>query len=120
LMQIAEILVAKYEGKVPESEQELVKLPGIGIKSAHVILNVCFQKPLIAVDTHVFRVSHRMGLADASTPDAVTVQLQESIPLQYRRRASHWLVLHGRYVCKARKPLCANCRVRNWCSYPVS
>ena len=110
-------LVAEYSSQVPDNIEDLVSLPGVGRKTANVILNTLFDKPVIAVDTHVFRVSHRLGLVDenATTPDKVEKQLHEVIPKEYLKTAHHLLILHGRYVCKAKKPLCASCVLADIC-----
>lgn len=114
----ASILCEKYGGKVPSNFEELIELPGVGKKTAKVVLNVAFGKPYIAVDTHIFRVAHRTGLADGKTPDEVSRQLEASVPKKYLANAHHWLLLHGRYCCKARKPLCGQCPIAQWCEYP--
>lgn len=114
---LSEILQKEYAGKVPETREELVKLPGVGRKTANVVLNIAFGQPTIAVDTHLFRVSNRTGLAPAKTPEAVEKKLLKVIPEPYLRHAHHWLILHGRYVCKARKPDCPACVVRDLCAF---
>ncbi len=111
-------LVAKYDGKVPHSREALQSLPGVGRKTANVVLNIAFGEPTIAVDTHIFRVSNRTGLAPGRTPEEVETALGRVVPERYRLHAHHWLILHGRYVCKARKPDCPDCLIRDLCRYP--
>ena len=113
----AEILVRDFHGIVPQSREDLEKLPGVGRKTANVVLNVAFGIPTIAVDTHIFRVSNRLGLAKGKTPLAVELQLEKVIPDQFRQHAHHWLILHGRYICKAQKPQCPTCPVRDLCQF---
>lgn len=117
LIAMSRILIEKHDGKVPLTRDELVELPGVGNKTASVVLNELQVQPAIAVDTHVFRVSHRLGLVDATanTPDKVEAQLMQVIPQKWLTRAHHWLILHGRYVCVARKPKCEICIVRDLC-----
>jgi endonuclease-3 len=110
--------VEKHKGKVPETRDELEDLPGVGRKTANVILNTAFGQPTIAVDTHIFRVANRIGLAAGKTPLAVEKQLLDNVPKKYLHDAHHWLILHGRYVCTARKPQCSICIIRNLCEYP--
>ena len=117
LIDMARKLTNDYGGKVPEEPDELVKLPGVGRKTANVVASIFFDKPVIAVDTHVFRVARRIGLSDGSTVEKVEKDLTEAIPEELRGRAHHWLILHGRYVCKARKPECDACGIRPWCRY---
>ncbi len=114
---LSRILLEKHGGRVPETREELEALPGVGRKTANVVLNVAFAKPTIAVDTHIFRVCNRTGLAPGKTPAAVEKRLETVTPESRKRRAHHWLILHGRYVCKARKPLCASCVVNALCRY---
>ena len=114
---LSRILLEKHGGRVPETREELEALPGVGRKTANVVLNVAFAKPTIAVDTHIFRVCNRTGLAPGKTPAAVEKRLETVTPESRKRRAHHWLILHGRYVCKARKPLCASCVVNPLCRY---
>ena len=111
------ILVERHAGKVPGERAALEALPGVGRKTASVVLNVAFGEPTIAVDTHIFRVSNRTGLAPGKTPLDVEKGLVERTPEKWKAHAHHWLILHGRYVCKARKPLCAECRVVELCPY---
>lgn len=116
LVGMARKLVADYGGVVPEEMDELIQLPGVGRKTANVILSVVFNKPAMAVDTHVFRVSARLGLTVGSkTPEETERQLVRLFPPELLPVAHHWLILHGRYVCHARKPQCANCGLRPWC-----
>ncbi|MBP2159636.1 MULTISPECIES: endonuclease III [Asticcacaulis] len=115
VIRMSEILLEKFGGEVPLNREDLVSLPGVGNKTASVVLNELDVEPAIAVDTHVFRVAHRLGLVRASTPDKVEKQLMALIPKHWLTRAHHWLILHGRYVCVARKPKCSICIVRNLC-----
>jgi endonuclease-3 len=117
VMRLCEILLNDFGGEVPLNRADLMKLPGVGNKTASVVLNELNIEPAIAVDTHVFRVSHRLGLVDASanTPDKVEARLMQIIPKHWLTRAHHWLILHGRYVCVARKPKCDICIVRDLC-----
>jgi len=114
---LSKILVDKFGGDVPSSREELQSLPGVGRKTANVILNVYFDQPTMAVDTHVFRVANRTGMATGKTPEQVEDQLMRVIPQKWMRHAHHWLILHGRYVCKARVPLCPECIVRDLCAF---
>jgi len=118
IMETCRLLVEKHKGKVPETRDELEDLPGVGRKTANVILNTAFGQPTIAVDTHIFRVANRIGLAAGKTPLAVEKQLLDNVPKKYLHDAHHWLILHGRYVCTARKPQCSVCIIRNLCEYP--
>jgi endonuclease III len=115
---LSRILVEKHGGVVPPSRVALEELPGVGRKTAAVVVNVAFGEPTIAVDTHIFRVSNRIPLAHGKTPDAVEAALTEIVPDEFRRHAHHWLILHGRYVCKARRPECWRCAVADLCRYP--
>ncbi len=117
LMQTCRILVEQHQGAVPRTREALEALPGVGRKTANVVLNVAFGEPTMAVDTHIFRVGNRTGLAPGKTPLAVEMQLMKRIPAQYLVDAHHWLILHGRYVCQARKPLCWQCGVSDYCSF---
>ena len=117
IIKISEILVEKYNSQVPNTLTELVSLPGIGRKSANVILNTVFDHKTIGVDTHVFRVSNRLGLCNTKTPYETEKALMKIIPEKFLDDAHHWLVLHGRYICKARKPLCSECKVSDLCSF---
>jgi len=114
---LSDILVKEYEAEIPDTREELVKLPGVGRKTANVVLNVAFQKPTMAVDTHIFRVSNRTGLAPGKTPDKVEEALMKVVPADFALHAHHWLILLGRYRCKARKPECAGCPVYDYCGY---
>lgn len=118
LIGLCQKLVSQFNGSVPDKREDLESLPGVGRKTANVVLNAAFQEPVIAVDTHIFRVSNRTGLAYGKTPLEVEKQLMKRIPPQWLLKAHHWLVLHGRYICKARKPLCPTCPVREECHYP--
>jgi endonuclease-3 len=111
------ILVERHGGQVPRTREALQALPGVGRKTANVVLNVAFGEPTMAVDTHVFRVANRTGLAPGKDPLKVELALLERVPATYRADAHHWLILHGRYVCRARKPLCPQCRVAPWCDF---
>lgn len=111
-------LISDHGSKVPEDREALEALPGVGRKTANVVLNIAFGQPTIAVDTHIFRVSNRTGLAPGSTPAEVERVLNRVVPEQYRLRAHHWLILHGRYVCVARRPDCPNCLIADICRYP--
>ena len=113
----SQALVAAHGGKVPRDRDALEALPGVGRKTANVILNVAFGEPTMAVDTHVFRVANRIGLSDGKTPLAVEEDLLRVVPSQYGTHAHHWLILHGRYVCKARKPECPACLINDLCLY---
>ena len=117
LLTTCEQLVTRHGGQVPRTRETLEALPGVGRKTANVVLNVAFGEPTIAVDTHVFRVSHRTGLSSGATPLAVERDLLRRVPPIYLPHAHHWLILHGRYVCKARAPACANCQVARYCDY---
>jgi len=115
---MAKMLVEEFEGKVPGEPHLLQQLPGVGRKTANVIASVVFKKPVMAVDTHVFRVAKRIGLANkAKTPLDVEIRLSTNIPVELIRHAHHWFLLHGRYICKARKPLCDKCGLSGFCSY---
>ena len=111
------ILIDKHDGEVPKTREELEELPGVGRKTANVVLNTAYKIPTIAVDTHIYRVSNRIGLAKATTPLAVEQQLLEIIPSKYKLDAHHWLILHGRYTCTARKPRCYDCAVAKLCEF---
>lgn len=117
IIKTCELLLNEFDGNVPAKREDLVSLPGVGRKTANVILNTCFKQPVIAVDTHIFRVANRIGLAHGTTPLAVEMQLEKNIPKKYLHDAHHWLILHGRYVCTARKPLCPTCLIRDLCEY---
>ena len=111
------ILLSQHGGEVPRSREALEALPGVGRKTANVVLNTAFGEPTIAVDTHIFRVSNRTGLAPGKTPLAVELKLLKTVPEQYRRDAHHWLILHGRYVCTARRPQCERCLIVDLCEF---
>ena len=115
LHETCRILLEEHGGQVPRSREALERLPGVGRKTANVVLNCAFGEETMAVDTHIFRVSNRTGLAVGSTPLAVELELLRRVPAPYRADAHHWLILHGRYVCKARQPDCARCGVSAWC-----
>jgi endonuclease-3 len=115
---MSKMLVSEFGGKVPSEREKLLRLPGVGRKSANVIASVVYGKPVLAVDTHVFRVSNRIGLTkNAKTPLSVELQLMKHIPVELVTEAHHWLILHGRYICKARNPLCSNCGLTDICVY---
>jgi len=111
------LLVERHGGEVPTTREALEQLPGVGRKTANVILNTAFGEPTIAVDTHIFRVANRTGLAPGRDVSAVERKLLEAVPAEFRRDAHHWLILHGRYVCKARQPECAKCLIRDLCGF---
>ena len=115
LIAMARKLVEEFDSEVPSDIDALMSLPGVGRKTANVIASIVYDKPVIAVDTHVFRVSHRLGLSDGKTVEAVEKDLEAHIPEQQRARAHHWLILHGRYVCTARAPKCKECPIQDWC-----
>jgi len=115
LVETCRILLERHGGEVPRTREELEALPGIGRKTANVVLNVAFGEPTMAVDTHVFRVANRTGLAPGRTPIEVELKLLQRVPERWRVDAHHWLILHGRYVCLARSPRCETCAVRRWC-----
>jgi len=114
---LSKLLIEKHGGEVPRSREELQALPGAGRKTANVVLNVAFGEKTIAVDTHIFRVCNRTGLAKGKTPLAVELKLDKATPAPFRRDAHHWLILHGRYTCKARSPECWRCIVADLCSF---
>lgn len=116
ILKTCEILIAKFNSQVPSNRTGLESLPGVGRKTANVILNTAFGESTIAVDTHIFRVSNRIGLTKGKTPREVEDQLIKIIPKKYLRDAHHWLVLHGRYICIARNPKCSECPIEKWCS----
>ncbi len=115
---LSQQLVEQYGGEVPRDREALEKLPGVGRKTANVVLNVAFGEPTMAVDTHIFRVGNRTGLAPGKTPRAVEDALVRRVPAELLRNAHHWLILHGRYVCKARAPECWRCVAAPWCRFP--
>ncbi|HEU4839594.1 MAG TPA: endonuclease III [Micavibrio sp.] len=114
---LSKILVEQYGGNIPLSRDELVKLPGVGRKTANVVLNIAYAHPTIAVDTHIFRVSNRTGLAPGATVEKVEEKLEKVVPKEYLLHAHHWLILHGRYICVARKPKCYECPVVDLCAF---
>lgn len=116
LIGMAEKLSTDFNGEVPSDIDQLTSLPGVGQKTANVIASIVYNKPVIAVDTHVFRVSHRIGLSTGKTVGAVEKELEKNIPENLRAKAHHWLILHGRYVCTARKPKCEECGLKDLCS----
>jgi endonuclease-3 len=116
---LSRVLVERHGGAVPRDREALEALPGVGRKTANVVLNVAFGEPTIAVDTHIFRVANRTGLAPGKTPAAVEAGLDAVTPAKYKRYAHHWLILHGRYVCKARQPACPDCVLADLCRYPA-
>ncbi len=118
IIRACEILVREHAGRVPDSREALERLPGVGRKTANVVLNVVFGQPTIAVDTHIFRVANRTGLAPGKTPLEVEKGLIQAIPKEYMQHAHHWLVLHGRYVCTARRPKCPVCPIFDECRWP--
>jgi endonuclease-3 len=117
IIKLSEILLRDHGGQVPSERDALQTLPGVGRKTANVVLNVAFGQPTMAVDTHIFRLGNRSGLAPGKTPDEVERMLMKRVPEKYRLNAHHWLILHGRYVCKARKPDCPACVVLDLCAY---
>ena len=117
VLALSQLLVDDYGGEVPDSREELVKLPGVGRKTANVVLNCWFGHETFAVDTHIFRVGNRTGMAKGKTPDHVEAKLEKRVPQPFRLHAHHWLILHGRYVCKARTPECWRCKVADLCSF---
>lgn len=115
---MSRMLISDFGGKVPSEPEVLQRLPGVGRKSANVVASIIFKKPVLAVDTHVFRVAHRIGLVkNAKTPLSVELQLTRHIPVELIRVAHHWLILHGRYICKSRNPLCSKCGLSEFCDY---
>ncbi len=117
LLASCQMLIDKHGGEVPRTREELEELPGVGRKTANVVLNVAFGEPTMAVDTHIFRLGNRTGLAPGKTPLEVERKLLKRIPTQYLEHAHHWLILHGRYVCTARKPHCERCSVADCCDF---
>lgn len=117
LSEASRIITEKHKGKIPDNRKDLEDLPGVGRKTANVLLNTLFHEPVIAVDTHVLRVANRTGLAKAKSSQTVEKQLVENIPEHWRYDAHHYLILHGRYICKSRKPDCSNCVIKNICEY---
>lgn len=117
LIEMAQMLLARFGGEVPADIDELMSLPGVGRKTANVVASIVYDKPVIAVDTHVFRVANRIGLSSGKTPFAVETDLERHIAAEERPRAHHWLILHGRYVCTAKKPKCHECGISAYCKY---
>jgi endonuclease-3 len=117
VIETCRILIRDHAGQVPKTREELEKLPGVGRKTANVVLNVAFGEPTIAVDTHIFRVANRTRIAPGNDPLEVEQRLNKFVPEEFRRHAHHWLILHGRYVCVARKPKCPACIIRDLCEY---
>jgi len=117
IIKTCRMLIDQHGSEVPSNREQLEALPGVGRKTANVILNTAFGEPTIAVDTHIFRVSNRTGLAKGKTPLEVEKRLVRSTPDEFKKNAHHWLILHGRYVCKARKPLCGKCAIVKWCEF---
>jgi len=117
IIKTCRMLIEKHDSEVPRTRDELEALAGVGRKTANVILNTAFGEPTIAVDTHIFRVSNRTGLAKGKTPLEVEKRLTKMTPDEFKQDAHHWLILHGRYVCKARTPLCGECSIVEWCEY---
>ncbi len=115
----SQLLLERHDGQVPHSREALEALPGVGRKTANVVLNVAFGEPTLAVDTHIFRVGNRTGLARGRTPLQVELAFLKVIPRRYLAHAHHWLILHGRYVCTARRPHCATCMIARWCPWPT-
>jgi endonuclease-3 len=115
---LSQALIAQHGGQVPRSREALEALPGVGRKTANVVLNIAFGEPTIAVDTHIFRVGNRTGMAPGKTPLEVEQKLEAVVPAKYKSRAHHWLILHGRYTCVARKPLCEKCLIADLCQWP--
>ncbi len=118
IIKTCKLLIENFNSQPPKDRELLESLPGVGRKTANVILNVAFQKPTLAVDTHIFRVARRIGLAIGKTPRRVEDELVTIIPKKYLRPAAHWLILHGRYICVARKPKCPQCPINDLCEYP--
>ncbi len=117
IIKTCEILIEDYGSEVPQTREALESLPGVGRKTANVVMNTAFGEPTIAVDTHIFRVANRTGIAPGKTPLEVEKRLLRSTPEEFKKDAHHWLILHGRYICKARKPLCSKCKIIGWCEY---
>lgn len=114
---LCEMLITDFGGEIPQTRDELVRLPGVGRKTANVVLNIAFDQPTMAVDTHIFRLGNRTGMAPGKNVDQVEAKLVKRIPSKWLNHAHHWLILHGRYICKARKPECWNCAVRDLCRF---
>ena len=116
VIKLSQILVDEYGGEVPSSRAALISLPGVGRKTANVVLNMWWHYPAQAVDTHIFRVGNRTGICPGKNVDVVERAIEDNIPVEFQHHAHHWLILHGRYVCRARKPVCANCIIRDLCT----
>ena len=119
LIQMAKKVVSDFNGEIPSDIDSLMSLQGVGRKTANVVASIIYNEPVIAVDTHVFRVAHRLGLSRGTTPRAVELDLEKRIPAELRPIAHHWLILHGRYTCTAKKPQCENCGLKTWCKNPL-
>jgi len=117
IIALSRLIIEEFGGEVPRTREDLMRLPGVGRKTANVVLNEAFGEPTIAVDTHIFRVANRTGLGPGKNPDAVEVRLEAITPAAYLKGAHHWLILHGRYVCKARKPECWRCAIADICRF---
>lgn len=117
IMKTCQMLVSTHDGEVPSNREDLEKLPGVGRKTANVVLNTAFGMETIAVDTHIFRVCNRTRIARGKTPREVEDRLMRFVPKEFRQGAHHWLILHGRYVCKARRPLCGDCAIEEYCEF---
>lgn len=117
IFKLSQMLIEQHNSEVPQDRDRLVTLPGVGRKTANVVLSMAFGQPTIAVDTHIFRVSNRTGLAKGKTPDQVETKLEKVVPDEFKFHCHHWLILHGRYICKARKPDCSNCPVYDLCAF---
>lgn len=117
IIKTCQLLIERYESRVPETREALESLPGVGRKTANVVLNTAFNQPTMAVDTHIFRVANRTGIAPGKTPLAVERALLKNIEPEFLKDAHHWLILHGRYTCTARKPHCLECPIQRWCEY---
>jgi endonuclease-3 len=118
VVELSRRLVAEHGGQVPRAREALEALPGVGRKTANVVLNIAFGEPTIAVDTHIFRIGNRTGLAPGKNPFEVEQKLEQAVPAEFKRHAHHWLILHGRYTCVARKPLCEKCLIADLCQWP--
>ena len=114
---LCKMLITDFGGEIPQTRDELVRLPGVGRKTANVVLNIAFDQPTMAVDTHIFRLGNRTGMAPGKNVDQVEAKLVKRIPVKWLNHAHHWLILHGRYICKARKPECWNCAVKDLCRF---
>jgi endonuclease-3 len=117
IISLSKILIEEYDSQVPESMSDLIKLPGVGRKTANVVLSCAFRHGTIPIDTHMIRVTRRIGISKASNPNKLEEDLLKKIPQKWLKDAHHWIVLHGRYVCKARSPLCSQCRISSYCNY---